>query len=219
MSRDRLPPPGPAECLYRPYPSSQKGGTLLVEEVTEAAAHHKRLCDPDGYRPDCCPRCGHGVLHVHGYRERRVLGEDEQWVVRIVIHRCAHLLCRATWRILPLFLARRLWRTWGTVEQQIMEDAAVAGRAAVPGRTLRRWKQRLRSSARQAVQVLASSGGALWTRVVEQVGLAGTRKELVQTMAAQQGTAVGSRLASTAALLHRLGLGHNFGHRGDQGRG
>src|SRR5438309_1486666 len=112
MSQNRLPPPGPKECLVRPCPSSQKGGTLLAEEVTEPAVHQRRLCDPDGYRPERCPGCGHDVMHVQGYRERRVLGEDEQSVVRIVIHRCAELGCRATWRILPAFVARRLWRTW-----------------------------------------------------------------------------------------------------------
>ena len=34
-------------------------------------AHEHRLCDPDGYRPGRCARCGHGVLHVHCYPERR----------------------------------------------------------------------------------------------------------------------------------------------------
>lgn len=204
MSRDRLPPPGPEACLCRPYPSSQKGGTLVAEEVTEAAAHERRLCDPDGYRPERCPRCGHGVVHVHGYRERLVRGVDERSVVGIVIHRCAERLCRATWRIVPAFLARRLWRTWGTVEQEVLGDAAAPARAKVPRRTVRRWKERLRSSARQAVQVLASSGGALLTRVAQEVGMEGTRKDLVEKLAVEQGTAVGSRLAASAALLHRL---------------
>ena len=96
MSQNRLPPPQGQECLLRPCPSSQKGGTLLAEDVTELAVHQRRLSDPDGYRPPRCPRCGHDVLHVHAYRERRVLGEDEQSVIGIVIHRCAELGCRAT---------------------------------------------------------------------------------------------------------------------------
>lgn len=65
--------------LCRPHPSSQNGGTLLAEEVTEAAAHERRLCDPDGYRPERCPRCGHEVLHVHGYRERPSPRTVEAW--------------------------------------------------------------------------------------------------------------------------------------------
>lgn len=204
MSRDRLPPPEPEACLLRPCPSSQKGGTLLAEEVTEVCAHQRRLCDPDGYRPKRCPRCGHQVLHIHGYRERLVPGEDERRVVRIVIHRCAELACRATWRILPMFLARRLWRTWQTVEGEVLEEEAVPARAKVPGRTVRRWKARLGSSARQAVQVLATAGSALYAQVAQGVGLMGTRQELVQKLAEKQGTAVGSRLQAVAALLHRL---------------
>lgn len=204
MSQNRLPPPGPGACLVRPCPSSQKGGTLIAEEVTEAAAHQRRLCDPDGYRPARCARCGHDVLHVHAYRERRVLGEDEQAVVRIVIHRCAQPECRATWRSLPLFLARRLWRTWRTVEQEVLPEAAAPARAPVPRRTVRRWKARLGSSARHLVQVLATSASALWTGVAQAVGLGGTRRALVKELAAVQGTAPGRRLAEPAALLHRL---------------
>ena len=69
MSQRPSPPPSP-RYLERPYTSSQKGGTLIAEEVTDLETHARRLCDPDGYRPSCCPRCGHGVLHVHDYRSR-----------------------------------------------------------------------------------------------------------------------------------------------------
>jgi hypothetical protein len=204
MSPNRLPPPGPEACLVRPCPSSQKGGTLIAEEVTEWAAHQLRLCDPDGYRPPRCPRCGHSVLHVHAYRERRLLGEDEPAVVRIVIHRCAQEECRATWRSLPLFLARRLWRTWRAVEQAVLPEAAAPSRAKTPRRTVRRWRARLASSARHLVQVLATSASAVWTTVAKAVGLGGTRKALVQELSVQQGTPPLRRLAEAAALLHRL---------------
>ena len=204
MSLNRLPPPGPEACLFRPCPSSQKGGTLIVEEVTEPAAHQRRLCDPDGYRPARCPRCGHCVLHVHAYRDRRVPGEDDQAVVRIVIHRCAEEECRATWRSLPSFLARRLWRTWRTVEREVLPEAAEPARSKVPRRTVRRWKERLCSSARHLGQVLSTSVSALWAGVAKAVGLLGTRRALVEELAAQQGTTVGRRLAEPAALLHRL---------------
>jgi hypothetical protein len=201
MSHDRLPPPCPPQCLYRPYPSSQKGGTLIAEEVTEPAAHHRRLCDPDGYRPPQCPRCGHHVLHVHGYRERRLPGEG---VVRIVIHRCIAQRCQATWRILPLFLARWLWRTWRTVEQQVFGERGASAGPAIPGRTVRRWKARLAGCARGVLQVLSSAGSTQWSGVAQAVGAQGSRGELVQQLAAQQGIAAGSRLAMAAALLHRL---------------
>lgn len=144
MSQKRLPPPGPRACLVRPCPSSQKGGTLIAEEVTELTAHQRRVCDPDGYRPERCPRCGHDVLHIHAYRERQVLGEDGP-VMRIVIHRCAEQECRATWRSLPKFLARRLWRTWRTVERAVWPEAVTPPQQPpVPRRTVRRWKERRR---------------------------------------------------------------------------
>lgn len=57
--RDR-PPPKPPQCLQSPGLSSPKGGrTLIAEDVVEQAEHRKRLCDPEGYRPACCPGCGH----------------------------------------------------------------------------------------------------------------------------------------------------------------
>ena len=204
MSQNRLPPPGPGACLVRPSPSSQKGGTLIAEEVTEPAVHQRRLCDPDGYRPPRCPRCGHDVLHVHAYRERRLQGEDEQSVMRIVIHRCAEEECGATWRSLPLFLARRLWRSWPTVEREVLPEAAAPARAPVPKRTVRRWKARLASAARHLCQVLATSASAVWTGVAKAVGLGGTRRDLVEELAAAQGTPPLRRLCEAAALVHRL---------------
>jgi len=144
------------------------------------------------------------VLHVHGYRERQVRGNDEQTVVTIVLHRCANPSCQATWRTLPLVLARRLWRMWVTVEQQAMAETLPARRAWVPQRTLRRWKARLLSSARYLGQVLAASASELWTEVAKAVGMQGTREQLVLELAARQGTPPGRRLGEAAALLHRL---------------
>src|SRR5207253_2889976 len=70
MSQNQLPPPESEACLFRLRSSTQKGGTLIAEDVTEHAKHERRICDPDGYRPPFCPRCGKGPLHVHDYRER-----------------------------------------------------------------------------------------------------------------------------------------------------
>ena len=123
MSRDRLPPPDPAACLVRPYSSSQKGGTLIAEEVMDFETHARRICTADGYRPKHCPRCGHDVLHLHQYRERLLFGDPEKPVARVVVHRCARESCRATWRFLPLFVARRLWRSWRTVEVETVDES------------------------------------------------------------------------------------------------
>ena len=82
MSHDRLfPPPRSEACLVRRRPSSQKGGTIIAEDVTDRATHDRRICDPDGYRPAFCPNCGERTLHVHDDRDRigRVIvcGEDQ----------------------------------------------------------------------------------------------------------------------------------------------
>jgi len=70
VSQDRLPPPEGEACLVRLRPSSQKGGTIVAEDVTELATHEVRLSDPDGYRPAFCPGCRGTTLHIHDYREK-----------------------------------------------------------------------------------------------------------------------------------------------------
>ena len=80
-----LPPPSPETCLVTSRVSRFKGGTLIDHEVRDLETHERRLCDPDGYRPGRCPRCGHCVLHVHCYPERHPRGElGMPAVVRIV---------------------------------------------------------------------------------------------------------------------------------------
>jgi hypothetical protein len=116
MSRDQLPPPA-APCLIRRSSSTQKGGTLIAEDVADQESHRRRLCDPDGYRPTHCRRCGHSGLHVHDYPERQVRSEDGRGVIRVVRHRCVG--CGAIWRILPAFLARFLRCVWSLIEQTV----------------------------------------------------------------------------------------------------
>ncbi len=74
MSQKRLPLPRLDECLNQSRKSKYKGGTLIAEDVWTLEEHCKRLCAPDAYRPQACGCCGHGVLHVHDYLERRPLG-------------------------------------------------------------------------------------------------------------------------------------------------
>jgi hypothetical protein len=50
-------PPEEEDCLFRLRSSTQKGGTLICEEVTDLAEHEKRIYSRDGYRPKPC-RCG-----------------------------------------------------------------------------------------------------------------------------------------------------------------
>lgn len=116
MSCDQLPPPA-APCLIRRSSSTHKGGTLIAEDVTDQETHRRRLCDPDGYRPAHCRRCGHSGLHVHDYPERQVRSGNGRSVIRVVRHRCAG--CGAIWRILPAFLARFLRCVWSLIEQAV----------------------------------------------------------------------------------------------------
>ena len=60
MSQNRLPPPESQACLFQLRPSTQKGGTLIAEEVTDWATHERRLSDPDGYRLPLAPDAGRG---------------------------------------------------------------------------------------------------------------------------------------------------------------
>ena len=72
----------------------------------------KVLADPSLCRPSRCGRadCGSTRLYVHGRRERHpkqlVEGGEPVPTVEILVFLCAE--CGATWRVLPLFLARCL---------------------------------------------------------------------------------------------------------------
>lgn len=207
MSQHRPPPP-PPECLVRRYPSSQKGGTVVAEDVLDPETHRQRLCDPDGYRPTLCPGCDHDRVHVHDYPERALRAEPGPSWIRIVRYICAS--CSAVWRILPLFLARRLWRSWPVVEHASAVDSEPAPPARlppVPQRTIRRWSARLAAAALILTQVLATTGRESLQAVTQAVGLDATRREVVDAHARLMGSSPGRRLAELAALLHRLAPG------------
>jgi len=198
MTQKRVSPPPRAACLDRPYRSSQKGGTLIAEGVVDRAAHAARVADPDGYRPQRCPHCGHEVLHVHDYRERQLRNEPGEPVIRIVRHRCAPPGCGARWQTLPAFAARHLWRSWRVI-QAVVHPATRHTSSTVPARTVRRWRARLWSSARTLMQVLATSGNAMLEAVAQRIGLDGTRGAVVAALAMP--------LVTIAGLIQRLSPG------------
>lgn len=66
----------------------------------------------------------------------------------------------------------------------------------VPSRTRRRWRARLKTSARMIISGLAASGTQALEKLAAIVGLEGTREELVGYW--------GGDLASLAGLIHRL---------------
>lgn len=202
-----LPPPDAEACLVTSRVSRFRGGTLIDESVRDLETHQRRLDDTDGYRPARCERCGHGVLHVHSYPERQPRGElGMPAVVEIIQYICAANACNATWRILPMFLARQLWRAWRTVER-VVEHASRPPVVRIPERTVRRWRARLAATARVLVVLLAASGGVVLEAVAARVGLDGARTELVVVHSELTAAVDGERLATTAGIAHRLERG------------
>ena len=191
-------PPATDTCLvFTDASRGQKGGTLIAEGVHELSVHEAMMKDPGSYRPAEC-RCGCTRLHLHDRRERRARGPGGV-VVTVVIFLCAE--CFATWRVLPAFLARCLWRTWDVIEAALFDERPTP----VPARTLQRWRGRLSQAAIAATQLLAISGDPTLRAVAQRVGLDGIRADLVVTY--REAIALPSLLAPLAALLHRLSPG------------
>lgn len=199
MNPEWAAPPAAQTCLVSSDASrGRKGGTLIDERVLELSVHETMMKDPASYRPAEC-RCGCTRLHLHDRRERRALGPGSAVVVTVVVFLCAK--CFATWRVLPAFLARCLWRTWDVVEAALSDG----GRPQVPERTVQRWQARLAQTALAATQALATSGAPMLRAVAQRVGLEASRGALVKAYATA--TASPSLLAPLAALLHRLSPG------------
>jgi len=128
-------------------------------------------------------------------------------VVRVIQYICAAEECSATWRILPMFLARHLWRAWKTVERVVLPGEVPSAAPPVPERTRCRWSARLAAAARVLVVLFAASGGFVLESVAAQVGLDASRAELVHAYAEQTEVSRGAQLAVVAALTHRLERG------------
>jgi hypothetical protein len=203
VSRNRLAPPAIEACLIRLRPSTQKGGTIIAEDVMDLATHDKRICDPDGYRPKICLRCSKWLFHVHDYRERVLRAEPSQPVTRIVRHVC--VACKAIWQVLPAFIARHLWRTWRVVAHtMVRNERPVSGQPPgpkVPAHTVRRWRLRWQRPAQALRQILAASGEAAWAELAARLRPEATCADLVAAYAVAQ---VVEPLAALAALLYRL---------------
>ena len=168
------------------------------------------MSDADAYRPGPCATCGHATLHVHCRPERHPLRETSlPPVVPVLQFRCADGECGATWRVLPLFLARHLWHPWKAIERVVRPSAELRRATAppVPEATKRRWRARLSSSARVLCALLMMSGGAELTSVSMRAGLHATRGELVDEFDVVARGAPGHRLSSLAGLLNRLERG------------
>lgn len=200
--------PAVPSCLTIPDSAkpSQKGGTLIAEDVSTLDDHRRRLADPDGYRPERCGHCGQAHPHAHDFRER-VLRADPETPVEL-IRRYLCTACGAVWRVLPAVIARHLHRRWAVVQSAAVAVGELASggserRVAVPGRTVRRWASRLRASAAQLTQLLATTGLAA-AEVIGRTGSAGTRAELVDAFAVAGLVAAARQLEQVAGWIHRL---------------
>jgi len=193
----KIPPPPAPLCLERRYPSSQKGGTLIASDVLDRAIHAQRMLKPDSYRPVRCLNCHCRSLHIHDRPWRVIRGEREVAGVEILRFIC--VLCKATWRIVPCFLARHLWRTWETVETAVGMRERSTRQQAIPERTVRRWKCRLQAGAGQLGEALRDCARATVATAARGVGLLATRLQMV--------SAVGSGLATVAAVVHESAAG------------
>lgn len=202
MNLDHNVAPEPELCLTRSRAPTHLGGTLIAENVHDLATHDQRLADPDSYRPTSCPRCGSSVLHVHDYPSRTLRGGIQQQIY-IVRYLCADAQCGATWRILPAFVARHLWRAWATVADAVAKPEE----RAIARRTAQRWHARLQARAKQLVVLLATTCGVELTAIATRAGLWATRSELVDHYAAVTGVASGRALEALATLAHRLERG------------
>ena len=195
MSNDLLPPPLPAACLWLRYSSNpqHKGGTLIAEDVLNVEAHNRRLRSPDGYRPEACPRCDHRKLHVHDYPERKTLA------LTLIRYLCPK--CEATWRILPGFVARLLRWPWPVVEAKTVNPKPTQ---AVPDRTQRRWRARLRTAAQPLIELLQLKAGIVLSPLVSVADWMVCRRQLVRAYAEDKAVKVGQQLAAVAAVLHQI---------------
>ncbi len=207
MSHHWPSPPEPSPCLIPRPSSTPKGGTLIAADVLTLEAHAARVCDPDGYRPRACRRCGHAVLHVHDYRYRtaqRDRASGGATPIVIVRHACANAACGAIWQTLPAFLPRHLWHPWRVVEAASFGDAPAADRRDVPQRTRARWAARLGSAALALLQLFAVEIGTGLDAVAIAAGALVTRAALVATYAREHAVAAGRRLLTVAGAVHAL---------------
>ncbi len=197
-----VPPPEAEACLTRRYPSSQKGGTLIAEDVVDLETHERRLACGDLYRPKACPRCG-ARIHIHDCRVRGLL-EDPAVSTEVRRFRCADRdTCGATWQVLPAFIARRLWRSWPVVERAVESPE----RSGVPSRTRRRWQTRLAAAGRMLLAILTTTAERVWEALAAAVGLGCSRLELVREYRTALLPRKGECLAELASLIHRLAPG------------
>jgi hypothetical protein len=197
----------------KPYSRNphQKGGTLIAEDVHDLEEHQRRLLDLDYYRPKECPRCKHGVLHVHDYRFRIPRDLPGRTSVTVCRYVCASASCGACWQILPAFLARHLQRTWSAIECVAIVSRESASPSPscrssappVPTTTTRRYRFRLACCAAALRAAFAAAGAEIESAFGHSLGPL-TRAAFCEALAEACLLPLTRRLASLAEWIHRL---------------
>jgi len=199
--------PALPEYLNTPYAAkpSQRGGTLIAEDVWDLEEHRRRVAGPDGYRPDGCPHC-RGVVHGHGCRTRRLRDQPESAAEEIRRYMCS--LCRAVWQVLPAFVARHLHRTWGAVQSRLvaagaLEDTGAEWRVGAKPTTSERFVARLMAVASVLSQALVESVEEA-APVIRELGIGCSRRQLVEGLAGAGLVEQQHKLGQLASWVHRL---------------
>lgn len=202
-----MPEPALPDYLNRAYAAkpSQRGGTLIAEDVWDLEQHRSRVTHPDGYRPDACPACG-AFLEGHGCRARTLRDQPQSAAEDIRRYRCP--ACHALWQVLPAFLARHVQRTWGAVQSRLVGARALKATGAewrVPPKpgTLKRWLRRVAASAIVLTQALAQCGAPVLA-VIASLGAACSRAQLIEGLADRGLLDSPTKMAQLASWIHRL---------------
>ncbi len=196
-------PASPEPCLVHSRRTRFRGGTVIAPDVHDLPEHERRLRDADHYRPELCGRYGGQRLHVHDRPQRVLFGDSTAERIAVMRYICATDNCRATWRVLPAFVARHLWRRWSTVARTIAGDPGESKRPPVPPRTRRRWNARLRAAGRQLVLLLGQHDDESVARFASVAGFDCTRHELVELFTAGRVLGIHA-LADIASTLQAL---------------
>jgi hypothetical protein len=149
------------------------------------------------------------MVHALCFRTRTLRPADPSAsavVEDIRLFRCPKKGCGAVFTVLPIFIARHLWRDWQTVEE------VCAGRQEAPRRTTERWSGRLGSAARQLVQRFKASVLQTLNRIASQDWVTTLSESLTRSgfIAVLQGAgaiAAHHSFAQVAAWIHRVEAG------------
>lgn len=202
-----MPKPALPDYLNVSYADkpSQRGGTLIAEEVWDLDEHRRRVASPRGYRPPACPRCGR-FLQGHGCRTRTLRDQPNSAAEDIRRYRCK--ACGALWQVLPAFLARHLQRTWGAVQSRLVRAGVLKATGAewrVPRKpgTLKRWLGRVAATAIVLTQALAECGASVLA-VIGSLGAGCSRRQLIEGLAERGLLDRQTKMAQLACWIHRL---------------